>query len=326
MPPAVQNAQPSNTEQSAQQSPNDAGLALLEQAMGEPGTIQETTNEQPTESSQQDNSETSGDTKDEPSELEKALAAPEKKPLQNEQVALKNQHAALTRRTAAIEKREAKLLERERELDSIQDLASHVALVAKRTGRDPDSVWGEFVEMAKNNGRRPPEKELLHEVRQLRAEVSKGGKRAETPEENEESAELEQEQTPGQPSESELKESWKTSVNAAAAGNAERWPSLAQYPDGFVGAAALDVVERYFEKTGKVPDQESVLDYLEKQAVQKSAAAAKPAAAKPTSGAAKPKATTVTNKDASTPIDARALSQEEREELANKQLAAQLRL
>jgi hypothetical protein len=230
----------------------------------------------------------------------------------------RNSRRALTRRAKAVEAREAKLREREHEIESIGDLASHVAFIAKKSGRDADAVWQDFVEMAQNKGRRPPEKELLHEVRQLRAEVAKGGKRPETTVETD--TELEQEQPPEQPNEAELKASWKTSVSEVATANAERWPGLAAYPTLMIGAAALDVVEQYFANTGKVPDQESVLDYLEKQVAPKGAPAAKPTAAKPTSGVAKPKARTLTNADVSSVPDLRSLSEEEREELALKEL------
>lgn|SRR5512138_655050 len=223
------------------------------------------------------------------------------------------QHAALTRREKAIEAKEREALAKLSEVETLTDLPAIVSYLAKRQGVNEQAVWDDFIDLAKNGGKRSPEKALEREVRELRAELrtSKQPKTEEKPAEEE------------PVNEAEIKTNWQTSVTSLVADDSERWPSLSALPAAMVGPAALQVLEQYYEKTGIIATQQDVLDYLEGQAAPKQPAA--PAAAKPKSGAPTKRVATVTNNDAATPVDTRSLTQQERDALAAKQLEALLR-
>ena len=270
----------------------------------------------------------------------------------------RNKFAMVQRKEQTLAKREAELeatynakveervkaavAAKERELSEsmdVDDLIGWVERKAKKLGTTPDAVWRDNIELIRNGGRRTPEMEAAYanrrELQRIREE--REAEKLEREAERSVAAKRQEEETAKQraaeaAAQNEQTESaWQQATVELAKEESDRWPMVAQLHPMFIGAASLRVTQIYYTKTGLVPSQEEILDYLESQVAATKAPAASasneraPAAASPKGGVA-PKAKTPTNKDsASAPIDLRKLSESERMALATKQLEAHLR-
>jgi hypothetical protein len=289
-------------------SPDDAAEALLTSLTAAPAPAEET----PLEAKE----EPAAQPEITPEEAAKTAAREERRRTSELYAKVQSQHAALDRRKSAIETKERELAATVEEIGKLTDITQLVAYVARKSGASEQSVWQDVADQIRNGGKRSPESELTTEVKQLRREREADKAEAKRLKDEQEAQEA-------AARDAEIASKWQESVAGLAKEDTSRWPSISEYPATVVGAAAMQIVNQVFERTGTVPTREDVLDYLEEQAAPKAAPAA-PTTAKPKSGVA-PKAKTVTNQDAASPVDPRTLNEQEREELAARQLEALMR-
>jgi len=230
--------------------------------------------------------------------------------LSEERRRLDHQTQANKRQLETLRKEQGRLTELQKELDGLfdnaEDLGSLSNAIAKRRGISVDELHRRWAASLQNGGKPTAEVEQARRLERLEKELADRAKR-----ETETQREAQQRQVV------ERNERWGNSVEEmlSAQESAKTWPRLMAQPDFAKRNMILSVTRQYMaENDGQLPDQASLLAYIESQLpelpAQQQAPAAKPPAGK------QPRTRVATAAGASGPAGTRELTEAERVERA----------